>query len=224
MTRTIRSGRSSSRPARSFGLTVATLAAGLMLGLTLLVAGAGAAQAHARFLASEPANGSTLTTAPASVRLTFNEDVLAGSAKLRLDGPAGAAAVGEVVVRTTTVAAALPPDLGSGTYTVTWRVTSADGHPISGAFRFTLTLPAAASSPASASPSAEGSATGAPSDGASSASGPTAASASASLDTTPVTVTTSSTDGGATPLVVGALAATLAVAGGLWWWRSRRRP
>jgi copper resistance protein C len=191
------------RPAVSPALAVAALTAGLVLALAMLLATAGAAQAHARFLASNPANGAKLTAAPPSVKLTFNEDMLPGSAKVRLDGPAGVATVGDIVVKATTVVAAMPPDLSSGTYTVTWRVTSADGHPISGAFRFTLTLPAAATTTAAASAV------------------PTTTSASPSIDTIPVTPTASTTDGGATPLVVGALAATLLVAGGLWWWRSR---
>ena len=116
---------------------------GTAAGLLVVLGGVGAAQAHTRFIGSDPANGAILTAAPAAAKLTFNEDLLPGSAKVRLDGPSGTAAVGEVVVKAATVAAALPPDLGSGTYTLTWRVTSADGHPVSGAFRFTLTLPAA---------------------------------------------------------------------------------
>ena len=205
----------------------AALAAGLVLALAMLPATAGAAQAHARFLASDPANGAKLTAAPASIKLTFNEDVLPGSAKLRVDGPAGAAAVGAIVIRTTTVAAAMPPDLGSGTYTVTWRVTSADGHPISGAFRYTLTLPATATTASSASPTPTSptptspSSTDASAATSAAASTPAAPSASPSLDTTPVTPVASTTDSGATPLVVGALAVTLLVAGGLWWRRSR---
>ena len=36
-----------------------------------------------------------------------------------------------------TVAQSIGPDAPAGTYTVQWRVTSADGHPISGTFGFT---------------------------------------------------------------------------------------
>jgi hypothetical protein len=100
---------------------------------------------------------------------------------VRLDGPQGTGAVGEIVVRTTTVAAALPPDLVTGTYTVTWRVTSVDGHPISGALRFTLTLPAEASMSASdATPAATSAASSAAASDGTSPSGSPAASPSGS--------------------------------------------
>jgi copper transport protein len=42
-----------------------------------------------------------------------------------------------------TVAASLPADLGKGTYTVAWRVVSADSHAVSGAFRFSVGAPSA---------------------------------------------------------------------------------
>ncbi len=203
-------------------LALTTLTAGLALALAMLVATAGAAQAHARFLASDPANGAKLTAAPRSVKLTFNEDVLPGSAKVRVDGPAGVTTVADIAVKTTTVAAAMPPDLGSGTYTVTWRVTSVDGHPISGAFRFILTLPVAATTTTATSASAEASSSSTASTTTSVVvSTPSAALASPSLDTSPLAPAPSTTESGATPLVVGALAVTLLVAGGLWWRRSR---
>lgn len=39
----------------------------------------------------------------------------------------------------------LPDKLAQGTYMVSWRVVSADGHPISGAFTFSIGKPSATS-------------------------------------------------------------------------------
>ena len=41
----------------------------------------------------------------------------------------------------TTAAVKLPAGLKDGTYVVAWRVTSADSHPVSGAFSFSIGQP-----------------------------------------------------------------------------------
>ncbi|MFZ0158349.1 MAG: copper resistance CopC family protein, partial [Kineosporiaceae bacterium] len=116
------------------------------------------AQAHSGVRSIEPADGSTLTTAPQAVRLTFTENVLAGTAQLRVTGPGGQVAT-EPVTQGPRVVGPLPRELPNGAYTVLWRVTSADGHPISGSFGFVLavagaTSPSPSPSPASTSSSA----------------------------------------------------------------------
>ncbi|MFF7318660.1 copper resistance protein CopC [Streptomyces albogriseolus] len=113
--------------------------------LVLLLAGAAPASAHAALRASDPEDGSVVRTAPTHITLTFTESVGLLEDSFRIYGPdnrrvpmeepehaAGAA---------DTARAALPRDLGEGTYTVAWRVVSADSHPVSGAFTFSIGKP-----------------------------------------------------------------------------------
>ncbi|MEU9548641.1 copper resistance protein CopC [Streptomyces werraensis] len=113
--------------------------------LVLLLAGAAPAGAHAALRASDPEDGSVVRTAPTHITLTFTESVGLLEDSFRIYGPdnrrvhmeepehaAGAA---------DTARAALPRDLDEGTYTVAWRVVSADSHPVSGAFTFSVGKP-----------------------------------------------------------------------------------
>jgi copper transport protein len=120
-------------------ILVTLAAAGLLLGSG--VAFAQPAMAHAMVVSAEPAQGADLAKAPASVEITFDEavgidgvgylHVVDGSGRRVDQGaayhPAGAAA--KVVV-------ALRPGLGAGRYTESYRVISADSHPITGAIVF----------------------------------------------------------------------------------------
>jgi copper transport protein len=102
-------------------------------GLALVVALAGPALAHASLVAVDPADGARLDEAPSAVRLTFSEPVsvdLGGVRVLDADGEdvhEGAARVDGDVVEL-----ALADDLPEGTYVVSFRVVSADGHPVRG--------------------------------------------------------------------------------------------
>ncbi len=108
-----------------------------LVALAALLLSAGPAQAHATLLDTDPADGSTLAAPPTQVVLTFSEELLAGTAQVRLTGPTGdLTATATEVGRE--VSAALPADLGAGRYSLLWRVTSADGHPISGTTTFTV--------------------------------------------------------------------------------------
>ncbi len=113
-----------------------------------LVLPAAPAFAHAQLLSTEPVGG-TAGDAPKQVMLKFSEAVQVSQAGVRVfDGDAK---------RVTTETArhargksdevVLPlPDLDNGVYVVTWRVTSADSHPVHGAFTFRVgPVPAAGS-------------------------------------------------------------------------------
>jgi copper transport protein len=110
------------------------------LGLVALVIGAPAAGAHAALSSTTPAAGSVVPTSPDEIVLDFNETVelsLGGvrifdSDRQRVDEGAEAERSGNG----RRVTLPVERDLGDGTYVVTWRVTSADSHPISGAFTF----------------------------------------------------------------------------------------
>jgi methionine-rich copper-binding protein CopC len=133
-----------------------------------LALGAGPASAHDVFVSSTPSDGSTVDSAPDQVVLTFAEPAVAIGTIVTITGPDGSAlAQGTAQLVGSTVVQALVPNRPAGTYTVLWRVTSDDGHPVTGTFTFTATNPvgaSAATQPATApaSPSSAPSASATP--------------------------------------------------------------
>ena len=99
--------------------------------------------AHAVLLGTSPVDGTIYPTAspPASVSMHFGEDVGVKLGAVRVYDERGklvnTGAPGHPAGDGSTVSASLPK-LGAGTYVVTWRVISADTHPVSGAFTFTV--------------------------------------------------------------------------------------
>jgi len=120
---------------------------GAMLVLFLLVGGAGTASAHAALRDSDPRDGSVLESAPRQVTLSFTEAVGLLDDSFRVFDPdSRRVSTGEaehVKGRSDAVRVSLPEGLGEGTFTVAWRVVSADSHPISGAFTFSIGEPSA---------------------------------------------------------------------------------
>jgi len=125
-------------------LRVATVATALVWGAATLLGGLGAtsASAHDYLVSSTPADGSTVTTAPGSVTLTFNDVVLSTpggtSTAVLVTGPDKDESHHEVSTPqvsgrdvVTDVSLQEP-----GTYTVQWRIVSADGHPVEGSLSF----------------------------------------------------------------------------------------
>ena len=105
------------------------------------VAGAGVASAHATRIATEPADKAELSTAPAQVSATFNEKLQPQFAAMTVVGPDGNLwSTGDPKVEGAVVSVGVRPLGPSGTYTVNYRVTSADGHVVSGSWSFRLTL------------------------------------------------------------------------------------
>ena len=111
----------------------------VLLGL-LLAGSATPASAHATLVDGRPADRSALDTAPAEVSLTFSEPVTVPSGGLRvLDAEARRVDLGPVDTENpSVVAVALPPDLPDGAYVVSYRVISADSHPVGGVRTFTV--------------------------------------------------------------------------------------
>ncbi len=95
------------------------------------------AHAHAALIASEPGDGAVLSAWPAHVALTFNEPV--SPLLFRLVSPDG---VTQALDRAAPVDAGLHVELPAqtlqGTYALSWRVVSADGHPIGGTMVFSI--------------------------------------------------------------------------------------
>jgi methionine-rich copper-binding protein CopC len=184
-------------PARPRHRLAALAAAALVL--LAPVALAAPASAHDSLTGSTPADGSTVTTAPERVRLTFTDEVKELGLTVLVKDPSGASvADGEPRIDGNAVIQPVVPLTRPGTYTVSYRVVSTDGHPVNG--RFTFTLDVAAPSP-SASPSAT--ATASPSQ---SPTEPASTSPSASSSSIAASPAASTSDSGSatTWLLVGA--------------------
>lgn len=114
-----------------------------MLGLALLIsagAGAGTAAAHNVLIGSDPAEGARLATGPARISLTFDLPVQPGFTTLTLTGPDGNQWQAGPPAEDGSVVSAPVRRLGpAGEYIIGYQVLSADGHPVRGAVRFTLT-------------------------------------------------------------------------------------
>lgn len=130
-------------------LVVAVALAGALIGG---FGGAAPASAHAALTGSTPAQGSVVEKAPEQVTLTFSEGVAMGDNSIRVLDPRGKR-VDPGKLRnlssgsTVKYGAGLPPGLGNGTYTVTWQAVSADSHPVSGAFTFSVGAPSKTTAP-----------------------------------------------------------------------------
>ncbi|MFD5079792.1 copper resistance CopC/CopD family protein [Streptomyces sp. NPDC058371] len=115
----------------------------------LVLGGAGPASAHAALSGTDPRDGTVLKSAPRHVTLTFTESVGLLDDSFRVLDPENrrvhTGEAGHAGGRSETARVTLPRDLGTGTFTVAWRVVSADSHPVSGAFTFSVGKPSATS-------------------------------------------------------------------------------
>ena len=119
-------------------LVAAAVAAVSLFGTTVLLAPA--SSAHDVLLRTEPAQGSTVAQAPAQVRLVFDKPALALGTVIDVTGPDGRpVSAGKPRLVDATVTEDLAGTLRPGGYVVLWRVTSVDGHPVSGRFTFQAT-------------------------------------------------------------------------------------
>ncbi|WP_406171314.1 copper resistance CopC/CopD family protein [Streptomyces sp. NBC_00996] len=108
-----------------------------------LLAGAAPASAHAALTGSDPKQGSVVDKAPTQVALTFSEKVAMNDGSLRVLDPKGKRVDtgGATNLSGTTYGVKLHSGLPDGTFTVTYQVVSADSHPVSGAFTFSIGAP-----------------------------------------------------------------------------------
>jgi copper transport protein len=122
-----------SRIARQLVAALAILVGVLALGTT-------AASAHATLESSSPADGQSVLTSPSEIRITFSEAVTTISGGLSvLDADGTTVDVGNSeVVGGRTLVAPISETLSDGTYVATYRVLSADGHPVSGSLLFAV--------------------------------------------------------------------------------------
>lgn len=124
------------RVARVAGAGVFTLAM-----LLTPVATPGVAAAHAVLVSTDPARGAEVSRGPERVSATFNEQLQTSFAAMTVVGPDGHLwSTGETEVHGAIAGVAVRPLGPTGTYTVNYRVTSADGHVVSGSWPFQLTV------------------------------------------------------------------------------------
>ena len=113
-------------------------AAAMLAGAVLtLVVGAAPAAAHDVLTGTVPAGSSSVGRTPAQVVLTFDQPAVAMGTRVLVSGPSGPVQTGSARLVDNTVTQDVQGGAPPGAYTVTWRVTSADGHPVSGTFTFT---------------------------------------------------------------------------------------
>ncbi|MFJ2637916.1 copper resistance CopC/CopD family protein [Streptomyces sp. NPDC087511] len=141
-------GPAPSTPAARRPLAAAALLAALVgMVFGLLLGGAGPASAHAALTGSDPQDGAVVATAPKEVTLTFSEQVALGDDSIRILDPNGKRADTAAAPRdlqsgsTVKYGVSLHSGLPDGTYTVAWQAVSADSHPVSGAFTFSVGAP-----------------------------------------------------------------------------------
>jgi copper transport protein len=116
-------------------------AAAILLPIALLAwPGAQQAMAHAGLVRADPPPGATLTTPPKEIRLTFSEQPEPSLSEIHVLDSGGAAYQGGRVGPSggSPLSLRVPVrPLGRGTYTVSWRVVSADdGHATAGTYAF----------------------------------------------------------------------------------------
>ncbi len=109
-----------------------------VLGLLAAVLGASPASAHAALVGTDPEDGASLQSLPESITFTFNENV--GNVNIAVQSPDGTEVdLSDVRGVDNTASATLTDPDQRGEYTASYRVVSADGHPISGTVTFTVT-------------------------------------------------------------------------------------
>jgi copper resistance protein C len=116
--------------------------AALALGLSAILGISAPANAHAELVEASPAADSLIGALPEYVDLTFGENIMTldgseGSNIITVVDSNGAKVDDEtIVVNAAVVSVGIKPGFGDGTYTVTYRVVSEDGHPIEGSYKF----------------------------------------------------------------------------------------
>lgn len=109
----------------------------------LIVHTASIAEAHSTLVSSIPKSGTALSAVPGLVTLTFNEKLLVIPGEhpnsLTVTNSSGQSiTTGPLKVSGSKISISLKSKKSAGKFTVAYRVVSADGHPISGKYFFTV--------------------------------------------------------------------------------------
>ena len=112
------------------------------------------ASAHDSVVGTQPTSGATLSVAPTSVVLHLEEPPAELGNSIAVTAPGGASVTsGDTTITGSDVSVALVPLTADGVYRVAYRIVSDDGHPVTGAYTWTLAT-GAPTAPSSPSPSA----------------------------------------------------------------------
>jgi hypothetical protein len=113
------------------------LALGVLLGLTVgPIVAPTPAMAHDVLEKTTPGDGTTVEQLPGDVLLVFSQEPLEIGLQVIVTGPMGNVAQGPATIEGREVRQAVSSAAPAGEYTIAYRVTSDDGHPITGSFRF----------------------------------------------------------------------------------------
>ncbi|MBT2514882.1 copper resistance CopC family protein [Arthrobacter sp. ISL-30] len=128
--------RQSRQPIIALIAAMATaLAAALACAVALLAAVP--ASAHDAAASTAPANGSTVSSVPDKVSVTFSNNPLALGSQFIINDSSGTNwAEGPVEIVDNVASQKLKEGAPAGQFTVAWRVVSSDSHPIEGTFSF----------------------------------------------------------------------------------------
>ncbi|WP_033346734.1 copper resistance CopC/CopD family protein [Catenuloplanes japonicus] len=122
-------------------MTWVRLVAAMMLGaLVVLIGPVSPASAHAVIVDTVPARGSVVGAAPTAVTVTFSEPVRLVPGKVKVVAPDGTViTAGEPTLDGAAMVIPITPaQRPLGTYTVSYRVVSADSHPVGGGFSYSV--------------------------------------------------------------------------------------
>ena len=121
--------------------------ASVAVAVTILLGGAEPASAHAVLLRTDPGPQSTVPRSPSQIRLEYSERVEVAFGAIRVFDVDGRLVDAGRVRRIAGGRQVVMPVAGlrNGTYTVTWRVASDDGHSLSGGFVFYVGAPSSIS-------------------------------------------------------------------------------
>jgi methionine-rich copper-binding protein CopC len=108
----------------------------LVSGLVLATFGV-TASAHAHLQKASPADGSVVTMSPSRIVLDFSEAARLTAASIQ-KGDEPRQSLNSLPAAAARQISVPLPQLTPGSYSVTWRVVSEDGHVMSGTLRFTL--------------------------------------------------------------------------------------
>ncbi len=129
------------RGLRAAGALAAVLLA-TVAGLLVLLAPAGPAAAHAAMVGATPGPGTVVGASPTEIVVAFSEPVTLVTGKIQVLAPDGRRISGTPATRGATVRIPVrKAERPLGTYLVSYRVISADSHPVAGAFTFSVGAP-----------------------------------------------------------------------------------
>ncbi|MET9225668.1 copper resistance CopC family protein [Lentzea sp. NPDC003310] len=100
------------------------------------------ASAHTQLISSDPKDGAEVAAPPQQITLTFNEPIQVDQTTVTVTGADGTAwTVGQLTGKDASLLVPVTPAGPAGVYTLNYKIGSADDHAVTGAVKFTMTVP-----------------------------------------------------------------------------------